>query len=520
MKIFFDFNLYRQSFFCHEIAKYWKKKYGIKDFAGMVAVKNGDHFDFLNNQNEIKYHFLDNRDVIEEDALKIELDVDRVDEIEKKLNIPLWYFIVADRNIGHFFVNGVVSPKTQMMDLANHENIMRWIVYYYDLIDKRMEEFKPDAVIFLAIASLPSLMLAKICEMKGIPYYILESSRINKLYTINKNNCKGINDKVKKDYESIINSVNPSKYISEFASEYVDSFERNPKEPWYAESNKKIFRDLNQRGNVRIILYFFLEFTKTVAKKAITYFNKNKGNFYLRKKNEISNLYIKARRDLIVKNSVRNIFDYNINPNEKYVFFPLHVNPEASTMIFAPNFVNQLNVIDIIAKNIPMTHKLYVKEHIPSIGTRPNLFYEEIKKYPNIKLINPWEDTFNLIKNSSLVVTVSGTVGWEALLLKIPVITLAETFYSAPGLAMYCSDIDKLGREIKKRIYYDSVINKEKTDINVKAMTTAIHKNSFEADATSLVWGENKNVKDTLLKMRDDVSKISESLYDAITNNK
>jgi len=53
MKIFFDFNLNRQTFLAHELAKYWKKKYGVKDYAGMVGVKNGAHYDFFKkNKNK------------------------------------------------------------------------------------------------------------------------------------------------------------------------------------------------------------------------------------------------------------------------------------------------------------------------------------------------------------------------------------------------------------------------------------------------------------------------------------
>jgi len=224
MKIFFDFNLSRQALICHEMAKYWKKKYGIQDYAGMTAVKNGKHLDFLNNQKDIKYHFIDNRDLIEDEALKMKrIDLERIEQIEKDLNIPLWHFVVADRNMGHFFVKGAMMAKSPMMKLANHQNIMRWVIKYYDVINKRLDEYKPDAVIFLAIASLPPLMLAKICEKKGIPYFVPKSSRIRNLYSIIKNNARELNLNFTVDYEKFLYSKKSKQEISQFASDYVQA---------------------------------------------------------------------------------------------------------------------------------------------------------------------------------------------------------------------------------------------------------------------------------------------------------
>jgi hypothetical protein len=518
MKIYFDFGIHKRTLVCHEIAKYWKEHYGIEDYAGIVAVKNGDLLDFLNNQEDIKYHFIDNRDAIEEEALKIKLDMDRIDEIEKKLDIPLWHFVVADRNMGHFFVKGAVFSKTPIMSLAKHENIMKWVVYYYDLFDRRLEEFKPDAVVFLSNASLPSLMLAKICEIKKIPYYELTSSRIGNLHSVIRSNYRGINKNIIEDYKSIINSGKPSELISQFASEYVDSFKQNPVSPeeygHTIEESKKIVR----QGVVEIIAQGFLEFARLLASNFVSYFNRQKSRPYLRRKKMMSSFFVGMRKKLILGNSMQNFFNDGINYNDRYVFFPLHLDPEASTMIYAPNFVNQLNLIDILAKNIPLTHKLYIKEHIPNIGTRPKEFYNEIKKYPNAKLISPWADTFDLIKNSSLVVTISGTAGFEAALMNIPVIIFSRTFYSEAGLAVYCPDMDKLGKEIKNQIFEKRDMKEQ--NMKARALITAIHKNSFKIDATSLIWEANKNSEKDLSEKKDDIRKIAEKFYNEIIANK
>ena len=52
-----------------------------------------------------------------------------------------------------------------------------------------------------------------------------------------------------------------------------------------------------------------------------------------------------------------------------------------------------------------------------------------IKKLGNVRLINPFDEQFKYIKNSDLVITDNGTSGWEALILKKPLINLSDSFY-------------------------------------------------------------------------------------------
>lgn len=512
MRIFFDFNINQRSFFCHELAKYWKDKYGIKDYAGMVVVKNGPHYDFLKNQKEIDYHFIDNRDEIEKKALTIKIDKDKVDEIEKKLGIPLWYFAVADRNIGRAFVKGAMYPKTAMIKLANQENIQKWIIIYYELINKRLNEFKPDAVVFVANASLASFMLSKICEIKRIPYFQITTCRVKNYFSIVKNNYKGINAEILKDFNLIINSEKPEELLDKTALDFIDSFRKNPKSPEFEEKVRSNVRKMTQQNIIKIIFEAFVELAKMIGADILAFFDKKKNVFFLRKREKINTFIFNIRKKIIIRKSPYCYFD-KTSDKDKFVFFPLHINPEASTMIIAPNFVNQLSLIEIIAKNIPLTYKLYVKEHFPSVGTRDRNFYKELKKFPNVKLINPWDDTFELIKKSSLVMTISGTAGWEAGMLRKPVITFSETFYSKAGLATYCSDLDKLSELIKEKIWGNLETDNSKRDLKVKALVTAIIKNSIEVDADGLLWGKFAEFYQTLKEKREDFEKIAESFY-------
>lgn len=121
--------------------------------------------------------------------------------------------------------------------------------------------------------------------------------------------------------------------------------------------------------------------------------------------------------------------------NEKYVYFPLHYQPEASTCVCAEKYEKQLFFIDSWAKSLPADTVLYLKEHYAGLGHRDLFFYEELKKYPNVILISPFESSRKLIENAYAVTTLTGTAGFEAMLLRKPVILGGSiVFDNAPGI--------------------------------------------------------------------------------------
>lgn len=121
--------------------------------------------------------------------------------------------------------------------------------------------------------------------------------------------------------------------------------------------------------------------------------------------------------------------------NEKYVYYPLHYQPEASTCVCAQKYEKQLYYIDSWAKSLPADTVLYVKEHYALIGHRDPHFYADLHKYPNVKLINPWESSRKLIEKSVAVAALTGTAGLEAMLLRKPVFVCGNAVYeTAPGI--------------------------------------------------------------------------------------
>jgi capsule polysaccharide modification protein KpsS len=154
----------------------------------------------------------------------------------------------------------------------------------------------------------------------------------------------------------------------------------------------------------------------------------------------------------------KNIFEKS-NPKDKYFFFPLQYEPEASTLVLATYYSNQLATIKNIAFTLPFPYKLYLKEHPGSIGTRLDSFYQELKNIPNVVLLSSEESTPEIVAGARGVITVTSTVGMEAALSGKPVYVLGNVFYSYHPL---CKKVMNF-RDLKERIREDL---KRKPDIS------------------------------------------------------
>jgi hypothetical protein len=118
-------------------------------------------------------------------------------------------------------------------------------------------------------------------------------------------------------------------------------------------------------------------------------------------------------------------------PSSKYIFFPLHLDPELATLLLAPYYTNQLAVIENIAKSIPAGYRLVVKEHPNMYGLRGVSFYRALNRLPNVTVVHPAEDSHKIIKGSDAVVVITSTAGFEGILFEKPVFVLGNVFYGA-----------------------------------------------------------------------------------------
>jgi hypothetical protein len=136
-------------------------------------------------------------------------------------------------------------------------------------------------------------------------------------------------------------------------------------------------------------------------------------------------------------------FDLEASTSGPYAFFAMHYQPERTTCPEGGVFSNQLAALRMIVRTLPAGWRLLVKEH-PSqflwqtegeLG-RWDGYHQTIRDLGLVDLVPLEVSAKRLVQGAGAVVTVTGTVGWEACLAGIPTITLARPWYDAEGVTL------------------------------------------------------------------------------------
>ena len=191
-------------------------------------------------------------------------------------------------------------------------------------------------------------------------------------------------------------------------------------------------------------------------------------------KTEVSILFKKKfRSTFLEKNSKK-----EISEKEKFVYFPLQLEPERTLFIPAPYYSNQLEVIKNVARALPVDYKLYVKEHPMQViyGWRDTEFYKNIMKLPNVELIHLNTSNKLLLEKCSLVITITGTLGLEAAYNGKPSIVLSDTIFSELPSVYRLTNYEELPSAIRKS--FKTKVNFDDVNLFVGKLVS----NSFEFD--------------------------------------
>lgn len=149
----------------------------------------------------------------------------------------------------------------------------------------------------------------------------------------------------------------------------------------------------------------------------------------------------------------------DFEPDLPYYYYPLHLEPEAVVLYNGSGFyTNQVKLIENIAAQLPPGKYLYVKDHPHDFGYRSVHDFSTLKKVPNIRLIRHDVPGKLIVKHSIGVFTITGTAGFEALLMGKQVYIFGKTFYGICPRVNYVHHIREL-REIlyqnRYKIYFD-----------------------------------------------------------------
>jgi len=378
--------------------------------------------------------------------LKNSFDVEYISKLDKKYDLDFQQLIKNDRFFSDF----------NKFHKFSHNEIESILTQEVKLYEEIIDQCKPDFLIMFQPSLRHEYVFYEICKQNNIIPMIINAGYIGYTSFISKNinlldNLNYKNEKIKnksfKELQKFYFEHNTNTQIID----YVDSF-------------------VNSKSSlIKAGLQFFFNSNNSNEKTHYTYTGRTKINVFADTvKNKIKK---KIRQKFIDKNLEKKIIF------EKFIYFPLQVEPDRNLLLGAPDYTNQLNSIREISKSLPDGFKLYVKEH-PGQNRewRKISYYKEILRIPNVIFLNPNVSSSKVYEKCSMIITAIGTSGFEGAFYGKPVITFADTIYSTLPSVQKMESFNDLPELINEGLKMK--VNPEE----LERLILLMEKNSFDFD--------------------------------------
>jgi len=371
----------------HQSVEYWKRQ----DSDGVI-----DSFTTTN-------HFFNDYDTVEAPP---EMVYSRAQQYEDEYKILVVDILQTDRHLGRgFFAGGIGHPKSQLSEKANYLKSVNFCNNAFAFWERFIKEKKPDLILGLA-----SSVLGKTCTVvarsNGIPVRDLFRANYGAYYAWAFDeyySVTGLRSEIQRLSDVQWQSTTEDEELSAlrrlpFTDEYYRNFRHSLSWPSIAT---KILQQCEWS------VYQWIKGRRTV------------GNY---KFSEKIHSLVQMRTDFNTLMRYRFVSQEELK-NNTFFLLALHVEPESSVGMQSPEMNEQLAAIEFVAKNLPAGTYLAVKEHLAAVGRRPRDFYATIAAIPNVLLVSPYAYALDVARLARGVVVITSTLGMEAAMLGIPVIS-------------------------------------------------------------------------------------------------
>ena len=443
------------------IAKYLKKIYDCELFA---------IYDF---NHHIKKSFL-NQKLIDfkkewyywDHVLNIKQkpDVEYLKSFEQKYGINLWSIAYTERI---FYTAKPIEEPHRFYNFSRDE-VLKILELECKFFENVLESSKPNFLMIKVTDQHRSNLLERMCRSKGIKVLMLETSRLGYRSTISE-------EANEIDYFESMQSTNDKITFSELR-ENIKKYDRYKQ----AKSLRSGGFNFPMWEKIKSSLYWMINTFDKEYRMGYDHFGMTRFNVITdRLSAAIKRSYRSSYIDSALARKVK---------NEKFVYYPLTVEPERTLSISAPFYMDQLEMIRNIARSIPVDFKLYVKEHygMKYRHWRPISYYKTIMDLPNVTMIHPSLDNVELIKNCSIVFVITGTAGLEAAYYGKPSIIFGHTSYDSLPSVHKIENLEDLPKII--RTCLDEKVNPS----DVASLVKIIENVSFDFD----IYEMNNKIED------------------------
>lgn len=175
-------------------------------------------------------------------------------------------------------------------------------------------------------------------------------------------------------------------------------------------------------------------------------------------------------------------------PGEKYIYFALHYQPEAtSNPLGGGAYTDQIFPLQILCRSIPKDMHVYVKAHPAQLAFFGGIsYYQDMLRMPQVRLLKMECSTYELIKNAFAVASLTGTACWESQFYGVPAILFGYSYKNASPLAYHVRTV----KECEQAIRDIQEHKKTATLKELKLYTMAAHNLSYHVDERDRVFPE------------------------------
>lgn len=376
-------------------------------------------------------------------------DLEYLSSFETKYNINIWKLAINER-IFYRFYNFHGFSNNEIM--AIEEDACK-------LFENVLDEVHPDFVLTYSPALHHVELFYELSKAKGIKLLVLSNPMLGYKSRISEE--REILDPIEK-----FNEIRISGRDFKAMREYRNSFNVSK------QIKTSLEKDANSKSKlIKAAFEFLFVLDNKHEKTHYTYFGRTKWRV-------LTHMFtLSIKKKLREKFMQKNLLQ-DVDFKKPFVYFPLGVEPEANILKTAPFFTNQIEMIRSIAKSLPVGYELYVKENPAQINRewRKISEYKEIIEIPNVKLLHPSVSNEKLLENSSLVMTIAGTSGFEAAFYEKPSIVFSDVIYTLLSSVHRIKEIEKLPELI--RTCLSEKVNPEDLD----RFLTLLEKNTFDFD--------------------------------------
>ncbi len=425
----------------HALACLLKERHGIEQFVAYVY--SPEALEFVGNQSDIIYSSVLSDHELHARHKNEPVDIEFVRRFEEEYFPPnIWQYLYSDRKL--MMSIGPKEETTAIIDPCyDHETLIKAFQARARAIEDMLKKERPDFILFFAIGSIGHKILYQIARKLGIRTYNIALPQLGLMRAISEDHGR-----LSGAMKIAKSSPGPSaRYIKE-ARELIDTVRKSGslQLEYYVHNAEEHEVHLSSlRRLIRSMKYVFLLWKRHRA---------NKDMFIYGTTNEHPMRFIahKLKRYIRGLRGYRDLWD-TIPAGESYAYFALHFEPELATLAMSPFYFDQIALLRQISRSLPLEFKLYVKDHPGMRNRRGRKFFKELRKLPNVRLIDTGYKGVELIRNAKLVMTITGTAGWEATLLGKPVITFGKVFYNDLSFVARVHNIETLPDIIRKQLY-------------------------------------------------------------------